>query len=90
MPENAIINQSDAFERIATDAAYLAQFLREARQITQAAREVLWQRYNADPNKTFGRDFPQINDAIFRLGNLVGVPAKDHAALKTQRTHEAS
>jgi hypothetical protein len=90
MPENAIVNNSATFERIATDAAYLAQFLREARQITEAAREVIWQRYNADPNKTFGRDFPQINDAIFRLGNLVGIPAKDHHASKSQRTREAS
>ena len=90
MPENAIIREHDRFERIATDAAYLAQFLRETRQITEAAREVLWQRYNTDSNGTFAREFPGVNEAIFRLGNLVGIPPRDRGALAFQQKHEAN
>jgi hypothetical protein len=90
MPENAIIREHDRFERITTDVAYLAQFLRETRQITEAAREVLRQRYNIDSNGTFARDFPGMNAAIFQLGNLVGIPPRDRGALACQQKHEAS
>jgi hypothetical protein len=90
MPENAIIHQQDRFERIATDAAYLAQFLRETRQIVEAAREVLFQRYNTDPNNTFGRDFPVLSSAIFKLGNLVGIPARDRDVSMCQQRRAAS
>jgi hypothetical protein len=90
MPENAIIYQRERFERIATDVAYLSQFLLEMREITDAAREVLRQRYSTDGANTFGRDFPQVSEAIYRLGNLVGIPPKDRGALECQRKREAS
>lgn len=90
MPENAIIRHRERFERIATEAAYVAQFLRESRQIVEAAREVLWQRYNTDTSGTFARDFPGINTAIFQLGNLVGIPPRDRGALASQQKHEAN
>ena len=90
MPENAITRHRERFDRIAIDAAYTAQFLRELRQIVEAAREVLWQRYNADPNGTFGQDFPSISKAIFQLGNLVGIPPRDRAVSECQPRHEAN
>jgi hypothetical protein len=88
MPENVTVNQPERFERIATDVAYLAQFLRELRQITEAAREVLRQRYNSDP--AFGRDYPHVSEAIFRLGNLVGIPPRGLGASECQQKREAS
>jgi hypothetical protein len=66
MPENAIASQPEIFERIATDVASLAHFLRELRKITEAAREVAWQRYHADPNDTFGKEFPTVSLAILQ------------------------
>ena len=82
MPENAAVNQPERFERIATEIAYVAQFLRELRQIIAAAREVTWQRYHCDPENTFGKQFPTVSTAIFQLANLVGTPTTNEHALK--------
>jgi hypothetical protein len=90
MPENAALNQPERFERIATDVAYIAQFLRELRQMTTAAREVTWQRYNADPNNTFGKDFPTVSLAISQLANLVGIPTTNEGASASPQKHAAS
>lgn len=90
MPENAVINQPERFERIATDLAYLAQFMRELRRITAAAREVTYQRYHSDTNDMLGKTFPNVSAAIFQLANLVGTPTTNERALALQRKHEAS
>jgi hypothetical protein len=90
MSGNAAVNQPELFERIATDVAYLAQFLRELRKITEAAREVTWQRYHADPNDTFGKEFPTVSLAIFQLANLVGIPSTSQHASASQQKHEAN
>jgi hypothetical protein len=75
---------------MATKSAIAAVMMLEMREITDAAREVLRQRYSTDPANTFGRDFPQVSEAIYRLGNLVGIPPKDRGALECQRKREAS
>ena len=90
MPQNAAINQPEKFERITTDVAYVAQFLRELGQIAAAAREVTWQRYHSDPNNTFGKDFPTVSLAIFQLANLVGVPTTSERASASQQKGEAN
>lgn len=90
MPENAVINQPEKFERIAMEIAYLSQFMRELREITAAAREVTYQRYHSDPDNTFGRSFPQVSAAIFQLANLVGTPTTSDRALASQQKHAAS
>jgi hypothetical protein len=90
MPENVVVNEPEKFERIATDLAYLAQFMRELRQITVAAREVTYQRYHSDPNDTFGKHFPTVSTAIFQLANLVGTPTTSGCALRSQEKRAAS
>jgi len=76
MPGSATVNEHERFERLATDMAYLSQFMRELREITAAAREVTYQRYYSDQNDTFRKDFPTVSLAIFELANLVGTPTK--------------
>lgn len=90
MPQNVAINEPERFERIATDVAYVAQFLRELRQITAAAREVTWQRYHSDPNNRLGKDFPTVSLAIFQLANLVGTPSTSERAVASLQKGEAS
>lgn len=90
MPQNVIVNQPDMFERIATDVEYLSRFLSEIKTITEAAREVTWQRYHSDPDDTLGRQFPTVSLAIFQLANLVGTPSIAERGAASQQKREAS
>jgi hypothetical protein len=89
MRRNAVINEPDRFERIATDVAYTAQFLQELRKIIAAAREVTWQRYHSDPDNTLGKEFPTVSLAIFQLANLVGTPTTAEHVLASQQRRAA-
>jgi hypothetical protein len=81
---NPAVNDPIRFEQISTDIAYLAQFLREYGQLIQAAQEVTFQRYHADPDNTLGQHFPTLSKAIFQLSNLVGTPSTDQRASALQ------
>ena len=54
VPLNLAVTEADRFERIATDIAYLSQFLQEYDQLIRAAREVIFQRYHADASDNLG------------------------------------
>jgi hypothetical protein len=90
IPLNPAVNEPDRFERIATDIAYLSQFLREYDQLIRAAREVTFQRYHADTDDSLGANFPTVSKAIFQLANLVGIPPTDPPALASQQRHAAT
>jgi hypothetical protein len=90
MPENAVLQQRQRLSRVEQDIAYLAQFLRELQQITAAAREVTWQRYNTDLGDALGRDFPGVSSAILRLSNLVGVPTTKEYTSESPLTRAAN
>jgi len=63
--------------QIASDLDLLLKSLSDLMKIAEAARTVVWQRYNTDPNNTFGKEFPDVSKAIFALANLVGLPSTD-------------
>jgi hypothetical protein len=90
MPENLVLKEHSRLSRITEDIACLAQFLTELQEITAAAREVVWQRYNTDPGDKLGYHFPGVSLAISELSNLVGVLTTAERGAKSPQTDAAN
>ena len=72
------VNDRENFSRILTDAARVRQYLIDLQSLIIAAQRVTWLRFGVgpehdDPHNILGKNHPRLSDAIFRLGNLVGV-----------------
>ena len=87
---NPAVNQPEKFDQISTDIAYLSQCMVEYRQLINAAQEVTFERYHADPDNILGKRFPTVSQAIFRLANLVGTPSKEQRASELRQKRAAT